>query len=53
MPTTDWFARSVQHVKDVDASIGFYVNRLDFTSPWRFDEDGKVYVAQGERQAAR
>ncbi|HET6205236.1 MAG TPA: glyoxalase superfamily protein [Terracidiphilus sp.] len=47
---TDWFARPVLHVKDVEISLGFYVNRLGFTSPWRYDEDGKVYVAQVERQ---
>ena len=47
---TDWFARPVLHVKDVDASLGFYVDRLGFTSPWRYDEDGKVRVAQVDRQ---
>jgi len=31
---TDWFARPVLHVKDVEASLRFYVNRLGFTSPW-------------------
>jgi catechol 2,3-dioxygenase-like lactoylglutathione lyase family enzyme len=47
---TDWFARPVLHVKDVEASLRFYINRLGFTSPWRFDEDGRVYVAQVDRQ---
>ena len=47
---TDWFARPILHVKDVDASLRFYVDRLGFTSPWRYDEDGKVYVAQVDRQ---
>jgi hypothetical protein len=47
---TDWFARPVLHVKDVEASLGFYMNRLGFTSPWRYDEDGKAYVAQVDRQ---
>ena len=46
---TDWFARPVLHVTDVEASLRFYVNRLGFTSPWRYDEDGKAYVAQVER----
>src|SRR5229473_352185 len=49
---TDWFARPVLHVKDVEASLHFYVNRLGFTSPWRYDEDGKVYVAQVDRQGS-
>ena len=47
---TDWFARPVLHVTDVEASLHFYVNRLGFTSPWRYDEDGKASVAQVDRQ---
>jgi catechol 2,3-dioxygenase-like lactoylglutathione lyase family enzyme len=47
---TDWFARPVLHVKDVEASLHFYVDRLGFTSPWRYDEDGRAYVAQVDRQ---
>jgi catechol 2,3-dioxygenase-like lactoylglutathione lyase family enzyme len=47
---TDWFARPVLHVKDVEASILFYVNRLGFTNAWRYDEDGRAYVAQVDRQ---
>jgi uncharacterized glyoxalase superfamily protein PhnB len=47
---TDWFARPVLHVRDVEASLGFYVNRLGFTSPWRFDDDGRPRVAQVDRQ---
>ncbi len=47
---TDWFARPVLHVTDVEASIGFYVSRLGFTSPWRYEEDGRARVAQVERQ---
>ncbi len=47
---TDWFARPVLHVSDVDASLRFYVDRLGFRSPWRYDEDGRVRVAQVERE---
>ncbi|HXC43589.1 MAG TPA: VOC family protein [Candidatus Dormibacteraeota bacterium] len=47
---TEWFARPVLHVKDVEASLRFYMNRLGFTSPWRYDEDGRAYVAQVDRQ---
>ena len=47
---TDWFARPVLHVTDVEASLRFYVNRLGFTSPWRHNEDGKADVAQVDRQ---
>jgi hypothetical protein len=47
---TDWFARPVLHVTEVEASLRFYVNRLGFTNPWRYEEDGTVRVAQAERQ---
>ena len=47
---TDWFARPVLHVKDVEASLRFYVNRLGFTSPWHHNEDGRADVAQVDRQ---
>jgi catechol 2,3-dioxygenase-like lactoylglutathione lyase family enzyme len=47
---TDWFARPVLHVTDVEASLRFYVNRLGFNSPWRFEEDGRPHVAQVDRQ---
>ena len=47
---TDWFARPILNVTDVEASLRFYVNQLGFTSPWSYAEDGRVYVAQVERQ---
>lgn len=47
---TDWFARPVLHVTDVEASLHFYIGQLGFTSPWRFDEEGRAYVAQVDRQ---
>jgi catechol 2,3-dioxygenase-like lactoylglutathione lyase family enzyme len=47
---TDWFARPVLHVRDVEASIDFYVKRLGFTNPWRYEEDGSVHVAQVDRR---
>ena len=47
---TDWFARPVLHVKDVEASLRFYIDRLGFTSPWRHDDGGRVHVAQVDRQ---
>ena len=49
-PVTDWFARPVLHVKDVDASIRFYVNLLGFANPWRYDEEGRARVAEVYRQ---
>ncbi len=47
---TDWFARPVLHVTDVEASLRFYMNQLGFTSPWRYDEEGRARVAQVDRQ---
>jgi catechol 2,3-dioxygenase-like lactoylglutathione lyase family enzyme len=47
---TDWFSRPILSVTDVEASLRFYVDQLGFTSPWRYDEEGKLFVAQVERQ---
>ena len=47
---TEWFARPILNVKDVAASLRFYVDKLGFTSPWRYDEDGHAHVAQIDRQ---
>lgn len=47
---TDWFARPVLHVTDVEASLRFYLNRLGFTSSWRYEQNGKAHVAQVDRQ---
>lgn len=44
----DWFARPVLQVKDVEASLHFYTDKLGFTSEWRYDEDGRAHVAQVE-----
>lgn len=46
----EWFARPVLHVKDVEASLRFYIDRLGFTSAWRYEDDGRVRVAQVDRQ---
>ena len=47
---TDWFARPILHVKDVEASLRFYCDRLGFTNPWRYEEDAKACVAEVDRQ---
>jgi len=47
---TDWFARPVLHVSDVKRALRFYLDQLGFTSPWHYDEGGKVRVTQVERQ---
>src|SRR5262245_26299518 len=47
---TEWFARPVLHVSNVEASVRFYVDRLGFTVPWRaVGVDGRADVAQVDR----
>lgn len=46
---TDWFARPVLHVTNVDASIAFYVDKLGFTRDWRYEENGRGLVAEVDR----
>jgi catechol 2,3-dioxygenase-like lactoylglutathione lyase family enzyme len=46
---TEWFARPVLHVSDVEASLRFYVERLGFTVPWRYEAEGRVRVAEVDR----
>jgi catechol 2,3-dioxygenase-like lactoylglutathione lyase family enzyme len=46
----EWFARPVLHVADVEASLRFYVDRLGFTVPWKYEEGGRTHVAQVDRQ---
>ena len=47
---TGWFARPVLHVTSVETSVRFYVDRLGFTNPWRYEESGRSRIAQAERQ---
>ena len=44
-----WYSRPVLFVADIDRSVDFYVKQLGFTQPWRYEEDGKAYVAQVDR----
>ena len=46
----EWFARPVLHVADVEASLGFYVQRLGFTLAWRHEEQERPIVAQVDRE---
>lgn len=46
----DWYARPVLYVADIDRTLDFYVSRLGFRQSWRYEQDGKPYVAQVERQ---
>jgi catechol 2,3-dioxygenase-like lactoylglutathione lyase family enzyme len=49
---TEWFARPVLHVASVEAALRFYVGSLGFTVSWRFEDDGRVRVAQVEARIA-
>lgn len=46
---TDWFARPVLHVRDVEASLRFYLEGLGFETAWRHEENGTPIVAQVDR----
>lgn len=45
-----WYSRPVLFVGDIDRSVEFYVNQLGFTQAWRYEEEGKAFVAQVDRQ---
>jgi catechol 2,3-dioxygenase-like lactoylglutathione lyase family enzyme len=47
---SDWFARPILCVADVEASVAFYVGKLGFAEAWRHAEDGELLVAQVERE---
>jgi uncharacterized glyoxalase superfamily protein PhnB len=47
---TQWFARPVLHVSSVEASLPFYVDRLGFEVDWRVEWDGRVHIAEVDRQ---
>jgi catechol 2,3-dioxygenase-like lactoylglutathione lyase family enzyme len=39
----------VLFVADIDRSVDFYVEQLGFTQSWRYEEEGKAWVAQVDR----
>ena len=46
---TDWYARPVLHVADVQASVDFYRDKLGFHEAWRHVEDNELLIAQVNR----
>jgi catechol 2,3-dioxygenase-like lactoylglutathione lyase family enzyme len=44
-----WYSRPVLFVADIDRSVDFYVKQLGFTQAWRYEEEGKAWVAQVDR----
>ncbi len=45
-----WYSRPVLFVADVERARDFYVGSLGFTEKWSFAEEGKLFVAQVDRQ---
>lgn len=48
--SNQWYTRAVLFVTDIDRAVDFYVQRLGFTQAWRYEEEGKAFVAQVDRQ---
>ena len=44
-----WYARSVFFVSDLDEARKFYVDRLEFSEAWNYEENGNVIVVQVNR----
>jgi hypothetical protein len=50
--TTNWFARPILNVTNVEATLRFFTDQLGFTSPWRYEENGRLHIAQVDAKAA-
>src|SRR5579859_3086233 len=44
-----WYARPVLFVADIERSVDFYVKQLGFSLDWRYEDEGKAFVAQVAR----
>lgn len=45
----DWYARPVLAVRDAAEALAFYGERLGFQEDWRYEEDGRLRIAQVSR----
>jgi len=45
-----WYSRPVFFVESVERSIAFYTEKLGFTQGFCYEEEGKIYVAQVNRE---
>jgi catechol 2,3-dioxygenase-like lactoylglutathione lyase family enzyme len=45
-----WYSRPIFFVADVERARDFYVGSLSFTEKWSFAEEGKLFVAQVNRE---
>jgi catechol 2,3-dioxygenase-like lactoylglutathione lyase family enzyme len=48
--SNEWYARPVLFVADIDRSVDFYVKQLGFRQHWRYEEAGRAWVAQVDRE---
>jgi len=44
-----WYTRPVLAVRDTAAALGFYATKLGFSEDWRYEEDGRLRIAQVSR----
>jgi catechol 2,3-dioxygenase-like lactoylglutathione lyase family enzyme len=45
-----WYSRPVLFVESVERSIAFYIEKLGFTESTRYEEEGKILLAQVDRE---
>ncbi len=45
-----WYSRPVFFVESVERSIAFYTEKLGFTPGFRYEEEGKILIAQVNRE---
>jgi catechol 2,3-dioxygenase-like lactoylglutathione lyase family enzyme len=45
-----WYSRPVFFVESVERSIVFYTEKLGFTPGFRYEEEGKILIAQVNRE---
>ena len=46
---SEWYARPVLFVSDVERSLSFYIGQLGFLRGWQQEEGGRPVVAQVQR----
>ena len=44
-----WYSRPVFFVKDAQAALSFFIEKLGFTCDWNHEEDGGAFVCQVRR----
>jgi len=44
-----WYSRPVFFVRDMPASLTFFVEKLGFSLDWNHEEDGRAFVCQVKR----